>query len=349
MDVPRHMSQHERAESMRLVTDDGTVTLVEAMDESRNDEILAAVRDQLSRSVGDPSWLRAVDSGADYEWGRLYERLREADASQERIDAIRTLAERFERPYPSLTRVRVAVDPPIDFVPGQYVTLRAHGTPRAYSIANSPSEDELELCIRRVPGGRLTSELFVHSKSGDSVVVRGPNGEMVLDDPSEKDMVFLATSTGVAPFKSMIDYTFEQGWDTVDGDPRDIWLFLGCGWEDDLPYDAQFRAYDREYDHFHYVPTLSRERLLTEWDGETNYVQQVLLAYIESDAIADVELPSSLSAYRSATPRQDIDARIDPADAELYACGMSAMVRVLVRAGRAVGFEDSEMQYEGFG
>jgi CDP-4-dehydro-6-deoxyglucose reductase len=349
MDVPRHVSQHEQAKRLPLVTDEGTVTLVEPLDESRNNAVLAGIRDQLNRAVGDPGLLDAVEFGADYRWGQLYDQLRDTGVSRMRIGAIETLVERFERAYPSLLRLRVAVDSDLDFAPGQYVTLRAHDTPRAYSLASSPSQDDLEFCIRRVPNGRLTSDLFVHSKVGDRVVVRGPNGHMVLDDPSGRDMLFMATGTGVAPFKSMIDYVFEQGWDTYGGEPRDIWLFLGCGWEDDLPYREQFRAYDREYDHFHFVPSLTRESLLSDWEGETDYVQQVLLAYLEDGALADITLPPGLAAYRDLQPATDIDARIDPENVELYACGITAMVGVLVDAARAVGIPEDAMQYEGFG
>ncbi|MFB6189725.1 MAG: ferredoxin--NADP reductase, partial [Halapricum sp.] len=266
MDVPRHMSQHERAERLPLVTDEATVTLVDPLDESRNDEVLSEIRERLD-DTGDLGELDSVEDGADYDWERLYDHLRDEGVSERRIENFKTLSDRFERPYPSLLRMRVDVDSQLEFAPGQYVTLRMHNTPRAYSLASSPNEDELEFCIRRVPGGRLTSDLFVNAEEGDEVVVRGPNGDMVLEDPGSEDLVFLATGTGVAPFKSMIDYTFEQGWDTHDGQPRDVWLILGCGWEDDLPYREAFRRYDREYEHFHFVPTLSRESLLSEWDG----------------------------------------------------------------------------------
>lgn len=349
MEIPRHLDQHERAARLRLVTDSGTVTLHEPMDRSRNKAVLAAIRDLLEEAVDDPGLLREFRNGADFEWGRLYGHLRAAGVRRGVIGDVRTLADRFERPYPSLLRMRVDVHSQLDFAPGQYVTLRAHGTPRAYSLANSPSEPELEFCIRRVPGGRLTSDLFVHTEVGDEVVVRGPNGHMVLDDPSGRDLVFMATGTGVAPFKSMIDYTFERGWDTHEGDPRDIWLFLGCGWKDDLPHYEAFRAYDREYEHFHFVPSLTREELLTDWDGETDYIQRVLLSYLDDAAIEGVELPAELAAYRNAEPALDIDARIDPENTELYACGITAMVGTLVAAARAVGVPEDHMQYEGFG
>jgi len=345
MEIPRHLNQHERARRLPLVTDSGTVTLHESLDRSRNKQVLAAVRDRLEESVGDPEWLDDVDRGPDYAWGQLYDRMRDAGVARGLIGDIKTLAERFERPYPSLLRMRVDPDTSLDYAPGQYVTIRAHGTPRAYSLANSPSEDDLEFCIRRVPGGKLTSDLFVHTEVGDRVVVRGPNGEMVLDDPSDRDLVFMATGTGVAPFKSMIDYVFERGWD----EGRHVWLFLGCGWEDDLPYREAFRKYDRTQDHFHFVPSLTREELLTDWEGETDYIQRVLLTYLDDDALDGVSLPSELAAYRDAEPALDIDARIDPADVELYACGITAMVGTLVAAARAVGVADEHMEYEGFG
>lgn len=348
MDLPSHLSQHERAAQLPLVTKDARVTLAEPMDRNRNDEVLSAVRDQIA-AVGERSWLSDVDAGSTYRWAALFERLRAAGASSARLDRVRTLADRFDRPYPSLLRLRVKADVDIDFAPGQYVTLRVGDTPRAYSLANSPTEDELEFCIKLVPGGRLTSDLFEHVDVGDRVVVRGPNGHMVLDPPSSRDMVFLATGTGVAPFKSMIDYTFETGRDAVDGEPRDIWLFLGCGWEDDLPHREHFRRLDAEHDHFHFVPTLTREPLLTDWDGETDYVQSVFVAHVSEDALAGARLPEALADARERAPKSGVDARIDPSNAELYACGISAMVATLVRAARSVGVPVSEMQYEGFG
>ncbi|MDS0221208.1 FAD-binding oxidoreductase [Haloarcula sp. S1AR25-5A] len=348
MDLPRHLSQHDRAAQLPLVTEDARVTLVEPMDRNRNNEVLSAVRDQIT-PVGDRSWLAAARNGSTIQWSALLDRLRDAGASKRRLARIETLAERFDRPYPSLLRLRVKPDVDLDFAPGQYVTLRLRNTPRAYSLANSPSEDELEFCIRLVPDGKLTSRLFERVRVGEAVVVRGPNGDMVLDPPSSRDMVFLATGTGVAPFKSMIDYTFEQGRDVVDGEPRDVWLFLGCGWEDDLPHREHFRQLDAQYDHFHFVPTLTREPLLTDWDGATDYVQSVFVNHVANDALDSADLLERFDAVRDQHPQSGLDARIDPTNVELYACGISAMVSTLVRAAHSVGIPESEMQYEGFG
>lgn len=347
MEIPRHLGHHEVAKELPLVTDSGTVTLVEAMDHNRVRQARNAIQSLLGEAHHTP-WV-AHGTSSD-RWGQLRETVRRAvDIDAGRAADIETLIDRIERPYPSLVRVRVALEDPLNFAPGQYATLRAFNTPRPYSIASSPNDDELEFCIRLVPGGRLTSKLFEGLDPGDEVTVRGPAGHMVLDPPTERGIVFLATGTGVAPYKSMIDYIFEEGRDIVDGQPRDIWLFLGCGWEDDLPYREAFREYDATHDHFHFVPTLTREHLLSGWDGESDYVQQVMLKYVAEDALVGAELPERLEPYRDAEPALDVDARIDPERIELFACGVTAMVTVLVRAARAVGVPEERMQYEGFG
>ncbi|WP_135302701.1 FAD-binding oxidoreductase [Haloarcula amylovorans] len=347
MEVREHLSQHERAEQLPLVTESATVTLAEAMDRNRTEEVEDAIREQLE-AVDGANWLSEIHDGAEYQWEELADRLDTVDISDYRRDDISTLVDRFERAYPSLLRVRVRVDEKLNFAPGQYVTLQFHDTPRAYSLSDSPNEDELGFGIRRVPGGRLTSDLFQELEVDDQVVVRGPNGEMTLDDPSNRDMVFLATGTGAAPFKSMIDYTFEEDRDTVDGEQRDVWLFLGCGWEDDIPHREHFEDLAAERENFHFVPTLTREPLLTDWDGETDYVQQVFIKHL-GDELDETELPNGFADMATEQPKTDIDERIHPENTELYACGVTAMVTTLVRAAKAVGVPEDSMQYEGFG
>jgi len=61
--------------------------------------------------------------------------------------------------------------------------------------------------------------------------------------------VFLATGTGVAPFKSMIDYVFGTGRDEYGGVERDVWPFLGAAWRDDLPYREAFRGLVRTHEN----------------------------------------------------------------------------------------------------
>ena len=182
-----------------------------------------------------------------------------------------------------------------------------------------------------------------------STALRGPYGDFVMEPPSGRDLVFLATGTGVAPFRSMIEYCLETGRDRFAGDVRNVWLFLGCSWADDLPYRDRFETLASNHDHVHFVPTVTRERYLSEWNGETDYVQHVLVKYIEEHALDGIELPNAFEAYRERPPKTDIDARIDPGNVEVYACGINAMVHSLVRAVKNLGVPDKHTAFEGFG
>lgn len=186
-------------------------------------------------------------------------------------------------------------------------------------------------------------------EEGDRVIVRGPSGDdLILQEPSNRDLVFLATGTGVAPFKSMIDYTLEHNRDTYEGRDRHLWLFLGAGWRDDLPYRNYFEELAREHDDFHFIPTLSRESTLSDWSGETAYVQYILMKSLKSD-LPNTDLAEDLRAYLDEPPLNDIDARLNPAQMEVYACGVNAMVSSLADAARYAGVPERNIQVEGFG
>lgn len=354
MKIRSHMTQHERAESHSLITDEATVTDIQPMDHNRTSEVLAAVPDLLT-DYGKDGWLDRVvtypDTGTtpEVDWTSLAELIESNPHTGSLGETVATLRERFERPYPSLLRIRFVPDTQLSFSPGQYVTVRYQDIPRPYSISSLPSEDEIEICVRRVPGGRLTSELAVDLSTGDEAVLRGPYGDFLLEPPSERDMVFLATGTGVAPIKSMIEYTFAEDRHVVDGEKRDIWLFLGTGWRDDLPYRDRFRELDSTYENFHFVPTLSRESVLTDWDGETAYVQYTFCKYLENQLTVSEALPTRISSYIGRTPNTDIEARIAPNTIEVYTVGIGAMVRRLVDVATLVGVDESYVHAESYG
>ncbi|WP_254545841.1 ferredoxin--NADP reductase [Halomarina pelagica] len=347
MAVRPHNDQHEAVEELPLVSEAATVTDVTAMDRDRREAVLDALERLLDVHNCD-EWLASGEWTRDRpDWARLRAVLAPEEGSdlERRLDRLR---ERYERPYPMLVSVRFRTDDPFDYRPGQYVTLRYRDVSRPYSIASSPNADETELCVRRVPDGTLTPWLCDDLEPGDNLAIRGPNGEFLLESPSERDLVFLATGTGVAPFKSMIDYVFEEGWDEHGGDRRDVWLFLGAAWEDDLPYRDAFAALDDERENFHFVPTLSREGYLTDWEGETDYVQYALTKYLDAGAVAG-DLPTDLDAYLGVEPVVGVDARIDPGSVEVYACGVSAMAYGLVDVAEAVGVPERHVHAEGYG
>ena len=347
-------SQTELVEGASPITESATVTGVRAMDADRTGDIRRIIGDCLDTHPED-EWLQRTETGADtdfeIDWTAV-RALSEQDSYHAMAKAgLARVKARDERPFPSLLQVRFRPDDTFEFAPGQYVSIRYQGTPRAYSIASVPGQEEIELCIRRVTDGRLTPSLATELTEGDRITVRGPYGDdLLLQDPSERDLVFLATGTGVAPFKSMIDYTFERGRDIYDGEQRDVWLFLGAAWWDDLAYREALTDLAEEHDNFHFVPTLSRESHLSDWDGETAYVQYTLLKYLTDAAINEgLGLDPAMRAYLDEKPNDDISRRLDPRNMEVYACGVNAMVYSLADTARHIGVPERHIQVEGFG
>lgn len=342
-------SQDEVAEALPMITEGAEVVLAEPMDEDRSDEIAEEVRQTL-QNLDEEELLEEAGEDGNIQWDRLRDAWDGHDPSDALENKLSTLRQRGQRTHPSLMQVRFQEDETdIEFAPGQYVTLRYDDTPRPYSVACSPNESYLEMAIRRVPGGTLTSDLCDDVSAGQDVTLRGPNGDFTLQEPSERDMVFLCTGTGVAPFRSMIDYTFEEGRDEYDGTERDLWLFLGTGWKDDVAYRDELQRLDDERDNFHFVPTLSREEYLSDWEGETAYVQQTLLKYVESEAVEDADLPPAMARIADESPNYDIESRIDPENAEVYACGTNVMVEGLLSAVENVGVPKEWVESEGYG
>jgi CDP-4-dehydro-6-deoxyglucose reductase len=354
-------SVHERAIDADIEDHDGTIADVIPMDRDRESEIeevvdvhREAIRDRL-----DLEEELGPLGQSDEAWDEVTAEL-SAQGEGELGGQIDALKKRLERPYPSLVRLRTRVgesrsdpdDTSFEYTPGQYARI-GYGDeePRVYSIASSPNRDYVEFCIRRVPGGSLTPHLC-EADEGDDVFLRGPYGdELMLQEPSDRDLVFVATGTGVAPFKGMIDYVFEEGLDEHEGEKRDVWLFLGSSWEDHLPYREAFRARAADHENFHFVPTLSREEYLTDWTGETDYVQYCVLKYLNAEATDLDSLPEEFAEYVDSETAADVDTgvRIDPGRVEAYVCGIGAMCGRVTDVVSSFGIDDEYLSVESYG
>lgn len=343
MTVREHNSQHEHVESLPLISKSATVTTVEAMDRDRR----AEVRTRLEELGDRHGFAHAIPASGPIDWDHLFETATGADRGL--AGQIGALHDRYERAHPALVRIEFETDTPFDFAAGQYLSVRYGNRTRAYSIASSPNREETELCIRRVPEGRLSPTLCEDLAVGDRLAIRGPSGHLLLEDVSNRDMVFLGTGTGVAPMRSMIEYTFETGRDEYDGEARNVWLFLGAAWHDDLPYHERFTELDERHENFHYVPSLSREPWLSSWAGETDYIQDALLKYVDERALDDATFGRHVAQYLADSPPVDVDARIDPHELEVYACGINAMVYSLETAVHRLGVPKRHVHCEGYG
>lgn len=343
MTVREHKSQHDHVESLPLISSSATVTTVESMDRDRRDEI----RETLLDLAGEHGFETVVADRRPIDWNGVFE---EATRLNRRLaPRIGALHERYEREHPALVRIEFETDEPFDFAAGQYLSVRYDGRTRPYSIASSPNREKTELCIRRVPDGRLSPNLCDELSVGDRLTVRGPSGHLLLEDVSRRDLTFLATGTGVAPMKSMIDYIFEEERDKFRGETRDVWLFLGAAWIDDLPYHEAFQELAETHDNFHYVPCLSREPWLSEWKGETDYIQDAMMKYVDERELDDAAFGRHVAELLDDRPQIDDGARINPHNVEVYACGINAMVYSLETAVRRLGVPSRHVHCEGYG
>jgi benzoate/toluate 1,2-dioxygenase reductase subunit len=110
--------------------------------------------------------------------------------------------------------LRVTLDKPINFLPGQYVNVTVPGTEkqRSYSFSSAPGANEGTFLIRNLPGGVMSGYLGERVQPGDAVTLAGPMGAFYLR-PIERPQLWLAGGTGLAPFLSMLEQVAAQGSD----------------------------------------------------------------------------------------------------------------------------------------
>lgn len=170
-----------------------------------------------------------------------------------------------------------------NFIPGQFVTLNLpiHDKParclRSYSIASWPNDTNvIELCIVLLNGGAGTTYLFNHIMEGSTLILRGPVGVFTLPEHIvDKDLYLICTGTGIAPFRSMVQYI------QLHNVPHhNIYLLFGCRTTDDLLYFNELKTLSDSLQGFHYLPTLSRQN----WEGATGYVHSLYETILANNA-----------------------------------------------------------------
>jgi len=156
---------------------------------------------------------------------------------------------------------------------GQYLdVLLRDGARRSYSMANAPhTGPALELHIRHMPGGRFTDLVFGSMKERDIVRIEGPMGSFYLREDSAKPLVLLASGTGFAPIKALIEHMQEHQI------TRPATLFWGGRRPHDLYMDDWVRAQCAVMPTLSYVPVVSDALPEDGWQGRTGFVHQAVL------------------------------------------------------------------------
>ena len=172
-----------------------------------------------------------------------------------------------------LVRLQLPANDPFNYRPGQYVEfLLRDGSRRSYSMANAPHNGPgLELHIRHMPGGKFTDHVFGVMKEKEIQRIEGPFGSFFLREDSEKPMVLLASGTGFAPIKALIEHMQFQGIQ------RPATLYWGGRRPEDLYMDDWVRAKLLEMPHLAYVPVISDALPEDHWTGRTGFVHCAVL------------------------------------------------------------------------
>lgn len=156
---------------------------------------------------------------------------------------------------------------------GQYVEfILRDGMRRSYSMANAPHLGPgIELHIRHMPGGKFTDHVFGAMKEKEILRIEGPYGSFFLREDSDKPIIFLASGTGFAPIKALIQHMQHQGI------TRPVSLYWGGRRPADLYMDAWVREQAQSMPSLTYVPVVSDATAEDNWTGRTGFVHRAVL------------------------------------------------------------------------
>lgn len=197
-------------------------------------------------------------------WGKRGERDMPFQSFEATVDRVRDLTHDVRELHFRLLKPTV-----INFKAGQFISFdvtprgAALAVIRPYSIASPPSESQsITIVLNRVPDGVGSTYLF-SLKEGDTAVFQGPMGSFYQRDDS-RDLLFVATGTGIAPIRSMVlDLTVRRY-------PGTLTLYWGLRTERDLYYQVEWKALMARYPNVSVEIALSRPTV--GWQGYTGRV-----------------------------------------------------------------------------
>jgi CDP-4-dehydro-6-deoxyglucose reductase len=201
------------------------------------------------------------------------------------------------------------------FLAGQYIDiLLKDGKRRSFSLANAPHDEEaLQLHIRHVAGGTFSEYVFTQMQEKAILRFEGPLGTFFLREESAKPIVFLATGTGFAPIKSIVEHALHSG------AQRPMTLYWGARHLQDIyMYDLPL-TWQQAHANFTFVPVLSQPSPEDHWTGRVGHVQDCVLA----------DHP-------------------DVSGLQVYACGSPGMVEDAHKKLVAAGLPDEEFYSDAF-
>lgn len=210
--------------------------------------------------------------------------------SLEKVKIIPSKIDLISKISSNVVELQLRIPPNVSFnyLSGQYINIIKGDYKRSYSIANISSGSNLVFFIKNYGEGRFSNYLFKEAKINDLLRIEGPLGTFFYRKTNKTNIVFLATGTGIAPVKAILEQMDENDADLIN---KKIYLFFGGRTEEDLFWKPNFKNIK-----VNFVPVLSRSD--KNWIGEKGYVQDAVLSK-----------------------------KIDIPDSVFYACGSEDMIK----------------------
>jgi NAD(P)H-flavin reductase len=194
--------------------------------------------------------------------------------------------------------LRLPAGQSIRYQAGQYINiLLDDGARRSYSFTEASGETErIDLHVRRIAGGRFTTQVFETLRRGDVLRFEGPLGKFVLQEPSERPLIFVAGATGFAPVKSLLAEAFRLGL------TRPMHFYWGVRRPRDFYLLDLLERWLREHVNFKFVPVVSEAQPEDHWEGRTGLVHAAILQDFPDLSGFAVYACGSLSMVQVAQP-----------------------------------------------
>jgi CDP-4-dehydro-6-deoxyglucose reductase len=186
---------------------------------------------------------------------------------------------------------------------GQYVNIIKGQIKRSYSIANRYQKgSELIFFVKKYVSGLMSNYWFNEAKVNDLLRIEGPIGSFFLREIEVENIIFLATGTGVAPIKAILESVNDSASLYKN---KYFWLFVGARYANELYWNPKELNSNL---NLKYIPVLSRDE--DGWNGERGYIQDIVVKH---------NIPLS--------------------DSQVYACGSNIMIEAAQKALIAKGLK----------
>ena len=189
----------------------------------------------------------------------------------------RVLSLQRAAPDVAILRLQLPANQNLQYRAGQHVEIILRdGSRRPYSMANAAHHlgdpPSLELHLRHLVGGLFTDHVFNGMKEKDILRIEGPFGSFFLREQASQPIVLLASGTGFAPIKAIIERMQHKRLE------RPATLYWGCRTRADLYQHEWALQMTEQMPGLRYVPVLSEPLQNDAWTGRVGLVHDAVMA-----------------------------------------------------------------------